>query len=113
MLPHGRRFCLCGLGLPPGVGGGLPAGEIIGGSLRVGGGGEDGPFVVFQDFQPRRDIAGVLLARLRRQRKVSADKGRAQLGDLSEQSSCLRRILRRHLPENPRTPIGEGRVRQI
>lgn len=50
---------------------------------------EEGPLVVFQGFQPRRDIGGMFLAGLRGQLKIGADERRAKLGDLSEQSSCL------------------------
>ena len=40
--------------------------EIIGGLLRVAGGGEDRALVVLQDLKPRRDIGGVVVAGFRR-----------------------------------------------
>jgi hypothetical protein len=50
----------------------LQAVQIIGGLLRVAGGGEDRPLVVLQDFQPGRDIGGVVVAGFRRNAKISA-----------------------------------------
>jgi hypothetical protein len=47
----------------------LQAVEIIGGLLRVAGGVEDRPLVVFQDFEPGRDIGGVVVAGFRRDAK--------------------------------------------
>ena len=46
--------------------------QIIGSLLRMAGGGEDRPLVVFQDFQPGRDIGGVFVAGLRRDAKIGA-----------------------------------------
>ena len=57
--------------------------QIIGGLLRVAGGGEDRPLVVFQDLQPRRDIGGVVVAGFRRDAKIGAEKRRANFSDLS------------------------------
>ena len=42
------------------------------GLLRMAGGGEDRPLVVFQDFQPGRYIGGVVVAGLRRDAKIGA-----------------------------------------
>ena len=46
--------------------------QIIGGLLRVAGGGEDRPLVVLQDLQPRRDIGGVVVAGFGRDAKIGA-----------------------------------------
>ena len=61
----------------------LQAVEIIGGLLRVAGGGEDRPLVVLQDREPRRDIGGVVVAGFRRDAKIGAEKRRADFRDLS------------------------------
>jgi hypothetical protein len=61
----------------------LQAVQIIGGLLRVAGGGEDRPLVVFQDFEPGRDIGGVVVAGLRRDAKIGAEKGTSEFGNLS------------------------------
>jgi hypothetical protein len=50
----------------------LQAVQIIGGLLRMAGGGEDRPLVVFEDFQPGRDIGGVVVAGFRRDAKIGA-----------------------------------------
>jgi hypothetical protein len=57
--------------------------EIIGGLLRVAGGGEDRALVVLQDLKPRRDISGVVVAGFRRDAKIGAEKRRANFSDLS------------------------------
>lgn len=55
--------------------------EVIGGALRVCGGGEDGVRVTLQDFKPACDIGGVLLARLLMQFEVGPQESGAKLGD--------------------------------
>jgi hypothetical protein len=50
----------------------LQAVQIIGGLLRMAGGGEDRALVVFQDFEPGRDIGGVVVAGFRRDAKIGA-----------------------------------------
>ena len=57
--------------------------QIIGGLLRMAGGGEDRPRIVLQDLQPRRDIGGVVVAGFRRDAKIGAEKRRANFSDLS------------------------------
>ena len=52
--------------------------------LGMGGGGEDGPFVVLQHLQPVADITGVILARLQRQPEVGGQERGAKLGLLAE-----------------------------
>jgi hypothetical protein len=56
---------------PPGefgnsLGGRLQAVQIIDGIARVRSGGEDGPLVIVQDFEPLVDVACVVLADFRR-----------------------------------------------
>ena len=51
--------------------------EIINRPLRVGSGGEDAAFVVFQGLQPVRDVGGVIVAVVERKAKISAEKRRA------------------------------------
>jgi hypothetical protein len=68
-------WCCVGLRLQPV--------KIIGGLLRVAGGGEDRPLVVLQDFEPGRDIGGVVVAGFGRNAKVGAEKSRADFCDLS------------------------------
>jgi hypothetical protein len=46
--------------------------EEVGGLLRVAGGGEDRPLVVFYDFQPTLNIGGVVVAGFRRNAKIGA-----------------------------------------
>jgi hypothetical protein len=53
----------------------LQAVRIIGGFLRVAGGGEDRPLVVFQDFEPGCNIGGVVVAGLRRDTKIGVSIG--------------------------------------
>ena len=55
--------------------------QIIGGALRIGGGGEDRALVVLQDCEPVGDIAGVIRARLGRDAEIGAEKGGTKLGD--------------------------------
>jgi len=57
--------------------------QIIGGLLRVAGGGEDRPLIVFQDFQPTLNIGGVVVAGFRRDAKIGASKSCADFGDKS------------------------------
>jgi hypothetical protein len=57
--------------------------QIISGLLRVPGGGEDRPLVVFEDFQPTLNIGGVIGAGLRRDAKIGAKEGRTDFRDLS------------------------------
>jgi hypothetical protein len=59
----------------------LQAVEIIGGLLRMAGGGEDRPLVVLQDFELGRDIGGVVVARLRRDPKIGTQEGCADFRD--------------------------------
>jgi len=46
--------------------------QIVGDLLRMAGGGEDRALVVLQDFQPGRDIGGVVVAGFRRDAKIGA-----------------------------------------
>ena len=55
--------------------------QRVGGLLGVGGGGEDGAFVLLQDLQPVRQIGGVVFADLRGDAQVSAQESGSQLGD--------------------------------
>jgi hypothetical protein len=50
---------------------------------------KDGALVLLQDLKPGGDVAGVVLPRLQVETEVGGEEGRAELGDLSEQSSCL------------------------
>ena len=59
----------------------LQAVEIIGGLLRVAGGGEDRALVVLQDLQPRRDVSGVVVAGFRGDAKIGAEERRADFRD--------------------------------
>jgi hypothetical protein len=61
----------------------LQAMQIIGGALRMGGGGEHGALVVLQDFQPIRDVARMIIARLGRDAEVDAKEGGAEVCTLS------------------------------
>jgi hypothetical protein len=61
----------------------LQAVQIIGGALRMGGGGKDKPLVVLQCFQPVPDIGGVILANFGGDFQIGAEEGRSQLGNLS------------------------------
>ena len=74
--------------------------QVVSGTLRVGGSGEDRPLVVFQGFQPGRDIGGVFLAGRGRQLKIGADERRAQLGD-----KLLHRIAFIAPPLAPEIPV--------
>ena len=44
-------------------------------------GGENRPLVVFEDLQPIVDVAGVVLANLRRDLQIGTEKRGAKLGD--------------------------------
>ena len=55
--------------------------EVIGGSLGMGGCRENGAVVVLEDFQPCRDIGGVLFARLLMQFEIGAQESGAKLGN--------------------------------
>ena len=46
--------------------------QVIGGALRMRGGGEDGASVVLQNFKPICDVGGVVLARLLVQFEIGA-----------------------------------------
>src|SRR5574337_700512 len=48
--------------------------QEIGGALGVGGGGEDGALILVQDLQQVGQIGGVILARLRRDAQIGAQK---------------------------------------
>jgi hypothetical protein len=52
-------------------------------ALRMGCSAENCALVVFQHFDPRGDIGGVVVANLGRQVEVGAKEGGAKLGDLS------------------------------
>ena len=60
-LPETGRLCGGPLLLDPDR---LQGMQIIGGALRMRGGGEDQTLVVLQGLQPRRDIGGVIFANL-------------------------------------------------
>jgi len=55
--------------------------DEIRGALRVGGGGEDGAGVVLEDFEPVRDIGGVILAGFERQFQVGAQERGSEFGN--------------------------------
>lgn len=55
--------------------------QKVGGTLRMGGGGENGALVVAQHVEPRRNIGGVVGARLGGDPEVGAEEGRTDLGD--------------------------------
>lgn len=55
--------------------------QEIGGALCMGGGGEDRPLVVFQDFQPIADIGGMVFHHFRGDIEIGAKEGRAEFGD--------------------------------
>ena len=61
--------------------GGLKASKKVRRPLRMGCGGKNRPLVVLQDLEPRPDIGGVILARLRRQVEIGGKKRAAQLGN--------------------------------
>ncbi len=58
-----------------------PAGQEVGGALRLGGGGEDRPLVGFQHGEPVGEIGGVILARLRGEVEIGGQESRAQFCD--------------------------------
>lgn len=68
-------------------GGGLQraakAPEIVGGALRVRGGGEDGALVLLQDGQPVTDIGSMIGPVFEPKAEVRAQERRAKLRDLS------------------------------
>ncbi len=55
--------------------------DEICGALRVRGGGENRAAVVPQDFQPIRNIGGVIFAGLKRQFKIGTEESRSQFGN--------------------------------
>jgi len=55
--------------------------EVIGGSLSVGGCREYDAVVVLQNFEPCRDIGGVVVVRFLVQFEIGAQKGGVQLGN--------------------------------
>jgi hypothetical protein len=57
--------------------------EESGGTLGMGGGGEDRAPVVPQNGQPIGNICGMIFSRFGREREVGAEEGAAKLGDLS------------------------------
>ncbi len=57
--------------------------QKIGGALRVRRGGEDRALVVLQRLDPRRDIGGMVLAKLRRQVEVGGQERGTKLRSLS------------------------------
>jgi hypothetical protein len=59
----------------------LQAVQIIGGALRMGGGGEYCPLVISQHREPQRDIGGMVFPNLRREAEVGAKERRAKLGN--------------------------------
>ncbi len=65
-----RKAALGGLGFRLG----LEAVQEIDGLLRVRSCLHDAALVVFQDFEPRRDVRGVVVADLRRQLQVGAQE---------------------------------------
>src|SRR5262245_51169171 len=60
---------------------GLESMQVVGGSLRVTGGGEDGALVGFQHLQPVVKIGRVVVTNLRRDAEISAQERAAQFGD--------------------------------
>ena len=60
--------------------GGLVVVQVVNGALRVGRRREDRPLVLSQDLEPRGDIGGMVLACLRRDAEISAEKRRADFG---------------------------------
>ena len=55
--------------------------EEIHGALGVGGGGEDRPLVLLEDFEPALDVGRVILAGLQLQPEIGCQERAAQLGD--------------------------------
>jgi hypothetical protein len=55
--------------------------QEIHGALRVGGGGEDRPLVLTEDFEPAFDVGGVILANLGGQFEVGGEERRAEFGN--------------------------------
>ena len=49
--------------------------EIVGSSLRMGGGGEDGAGVVLEDREPVAEIGRVVLADIRSDAEIGAEEG--------------------------------------
>ena len=60
--------------------GGLVVVQVVDGALRMGRRRENRPLVFSQDLQPRGDIGGMVLAGLRRDAEVGAEKRRADFG---------------------------------
>lgn len=59
----------------------LQAVQEVNGLRRMRCGREDRPLVVFEDLQPILDVAGVVLANLRRDPQIGTEKRGAQLCD--------------------------------
>ena len=55
--------------------------QEIDGALGMGGGGEDRAALVLQNFQPRGEVGGVVVADLRGEFEIGAQESGAQLGD--------------------------------
>jgi hypothetical protein len=55
--------------------------EVIGGALGMCGSRENGAIIVLEDFEPIRNIGGVVFARLLMQFKIGAQKSGAKLGN--------------------------------
>jgi hypothetical protein len=57
--------------------------QVISGALRVSGSGsgEDRPLVVLEDLEPACDVRSVILARLKREFEIGAEKRTAKLGN--------------------------------
>ena len=60
--------------------GGLVLVQVVDGALRMGRRRENRPLVLSQDLQPRGDIGRMVLAGLRRDAEVGAEKRRADFG---------------------------------
>ena len=51
--------------------------------MRVGGGGEDGALIFFENGEPVVEVGGMVFPRLRRDAEDGAEKSGSQFGDLS------------------------------
>ena len=52
--------------------------QVVCGALRMGGGREDGTFVVLKDFEPVAEIGGVVLADVGSDAEIGAEEGGTQ-----------------------------------
>ena len=59
----------------------LQAAQVIGGALRVGGGGEYRPLIFFKDGQPVPEIGGVVFPDFRRDAQFRAQESGSQFGN--------------------------------